>query len=523
MKKRVLTLALVLCLTLSLAAPAMAAEESGYRVVRISDGRAMYLYSFTYANGGTLPTAVDCSYSVYSQTMAFNDAGQVTEAKGGIDTYTYAYDGDGNMTESLEENAYDSQTVTTRTVNTWEDGLLMSTQTEQSAVAVEGSGAPEFSSTVTDKYSYDGGVCTGRTRTTAYDGQERIVTIEYENDENGNPVHLTYSSETQASAEETFSYDEQGRVASHTATNGLTYAYTYADPVQVEVMRMELPEDDTYAAEVGGVMWNVSLQMADASGTVYFTDTVQTTGEPELVYDENGLLTALNCVYSGDSFSVAVEYETTGGSLVGGTVAMPDDGYAAPAELGTDPLSMIFEFDGRLYQLPAPFAAFAANGLGLMSDTEGQTVEPGASVQYDLGLPLLHDRYGSVLLHNYGSAPAAPEDCYVVAIGVNYFTESSPQLVVPEANGVLHTGMTMAEIDAIAGPSEILYYYTDMDSSGFPTADSSAAVYREYRAYLNEEDGLNDPGNYNIRIEYSYEQDAADYMQVYYEPDALPY
>lgn len=104
MKKRALTLALALCLALSLTVPALAAE-SGCRVVRISDGRAMYLYSFTYANGGDLPTAVDCTIPDFSQTMAFNDAGQITALTiGSISTYTYSYDGDGNMTESLEED-----------------------------------------------------------------------------------------------------------------------------------------------------------------------------------------------------------------------------------------------------------------------------------------------------------------------------------------------------------------------------------------------------------------------------------
>lgn len=512
MKKRILTLALALCLVLSLAAPVLAAEESGYRVVRISDGRAAYLYSFTYANGGTLPTAVDCTVSDFSQTMAFNEAGQVTDVKvGSINTYTYTYDGDGNMTESLEEDAYQSQTVTIRTVNTWEGGLLTRTQTDQDVAAVEGMDAPEFSSTVTDEYSYDGGVCTGRTRTVASDGQQSQVDIACENDANGHPVRLTYSAPGQTPAEETFSYDEQGRVASHTNTSGYIYDYTYAGPVQVEVMQMKLPEDDPYAAEVGGVLWNVSIQMADKSGTVYFTDTVQATGAPELVYDDNGLLTALNCDHNGDSFTLTIEYETVDGALVG--AAMPDDGYAVPTELGTDPLSMIFEYDGRLYQLPAPFAAFAANGLGLMSYGETtETVAPGESVRYDFGWPLLNERCGSLLLHNYGSAPAAPEDCYVAAVGVNYFTESSPKLVIPEANGGIYTGMSREELDAIVGPSEVMYY-----------VDESFPGYADYRVYLNEADAQTDPANSNIRIEYSDEIHAVEYIQVYYEPDTLPY
>lgn len=514
MKKRALTLALALCLALSLTVPALAAE-SGCRVVRISDGRAMYLYSFTYANGGDLPTAVDCTIPDFSQTMAFNDAGQITALTiGSISTYTYSYDGDGNMTESLEEDVNEVQAVTVHTVNTWEGGLLVRTQNEHTAAAVNGSGAAEFSDTVIDEYSYDGGVCTGRARTSIFDGQQSQVDITCENDAEGRPLRLIYSVPGWDPTVETFSYDEQGRVVSHTNTAGYTYNYTYAGPVQVEAMRIPLPADDPDAAELGGAIWNVSIQMADRSGTVYFSDSVQTTGEPELVYDANGLLTALNCDYSGDSFTLTIEYETADGALVGAAVAMPDDGYAAPAELGTDPLSMVFSFDGGLYRLPAPFAAFAASGLELMSYSEDvpESIGPGESVRCDFGRPLLQDRCGAMLLHNYGSAPAAPEDCYVVAIGANYFAEASSQIVIPEANGGICSGMSGAELDAIMGPSPVTYY-----------VDASVPGYTDYRAYLNEADAQTNPSNSNIRIEYSDEMDAVDYIQLYYEPDTLPY
>ena len=514
MKKRVLTLALALCLVLSLAAPVLAAE-SGYRVARISDGRAMYLYSFTYANGGTLPTAVDCTVSDFSQTMAFNDAGQVTALTiGSISTYTYSYDGDGNMTEALKEDVNEVQAVTDRTVNTWEGGLLMRTQNEHTAAAVNGSDAPEFSSTVTDEYSYDGGVCTSRTRTSVFDGQQSQVDVTCENDANGHPLRLTYSAPGWAPTEETFSYDEQGRVVSHTDTAGYTYSYTYAGPVQVEAMQIPLSADDPAAAALGGALWNVSIQMADRSGTVYFTDSVQTTGEPELVYDANGLLTALNCDYSGASFTLTIEYETADGALVGAAVAMPDDGYAAPTELGSDPLSMVFAFDGELYRLPVPFAAFAASGLELMSYSGDvpESIGPGESARCDFGRPLLQDRRGSMLLHNYGSAPAAPEDCYVVAVGVNYISEASSQIVIPEANGGIRSGMSREELDAIVGPSAVTYY-----------VDETVPGYADYRVYLNEADAQTDPANCNIRIEYSDEKHAVDYIQVYYEPDTLPY
>lgn len=299
MNKRLWSILLVLCLALSLTAPVLAAGESGYRVTYISSVNAY----FTYENGGALPTAYEDSMGAC--TLTFNEAGQITSEIGGPGSATpngwsctYTYDDDGHMTEMLREQGFETQTVTEHTVNTWEDGLLVRTQAETKAVAAEGSDAPEYDIVTTDEYTYDGQVCTGFARTRVSGDTTSDITVVYENDADGHPVRMLWSSPSSGSAEESYVYDEQGRVMTHIGRAGEVETYTYAGPVQL--VTSSFPEqEDGYV---------VTLQLMDAAGTAYWSGSFPAQGA--LGVDvESGCITA---VHAGD-LELELTYEPVTG------------------------------------------------------------------------------------------------------------------------------------------------------------------------------------------------------------------
>lgn len=299
MKKRVLTLALALCLALSLAAPALAAEESGYRVTYISSVNAY----FTYENGSALPTAIEDSMG--TSTLTFNEAGQITSEIGGPGSATpngwsctYTYDDDGHMTEMLRVQGFETQTVTEHTVNTWEDGLLVRTQAETKAEAAEGSDAQEFDIVTTDEYQYDGQVCTGFARTRTSGDATGDMTVAYENDADGNPVRMLWSSPGADPAEESYVYDEQGRAITHIGRTGEVETFTYAGPVVLATS--SFPEQEGFT---------LTVQLLDTAGTAYWSASFPAQGTLGADMDGNGCITA---IHAGD-IELELTYEPVAG------------------------------------------------------------------------------------------------------------------------------------------------------------------------------------------------------------------
>ena len=191
-----------------------------------------------------------------------------------------------------------------------------------------------------------------------------------------------------------------------------------------------------------------------------------------------------------------------------------DGVYTAPEELGTDPLTMIFELDGVLYQLPVPFSAFEADGWAFAREEDASDmIEPDGLMGSGIYTIIKNGDYKrsiTVKLHNYGDAPAEAQDCYVINIEASIDKDVS--MVLPEAEANIELGMDGDAFLAVIRPSEVLYYHGD----GRPDEVN-------YRAYIDPDGGSDPFISSNIKCVYNEKDDVICRIELEYEPDVLPY
>lgn len=194
-----------------------------------------------------------------------------------------------------------------------------------------------------------------------------------------------------------------------------------------------------------------------------------------------------------------------------------DGVYTEPEELGTDPLSFIFELNGELYQLPAPYSAFEANGWifePMYTNEWPETIEPGERKSFMIFWPGDEGKsaFGELSLQNYADEPVPPEECYAVYINATYREPGGPSMSFPEEVGPISLDMAGDELTAVIDPSEVLYYVSVPINNRI-----------NYNVYLDPDD-MEDPlANSNIGVTYSQKDDAVQNIHLYYKPDTLPY
>ena len=192
MKKRIISLALAMVLTLALAAPAFAEEESApapeYRLASV-DGE-----TFTYDQGGWLPTAVYNGSGDAVVTASYDAAGRVVslERYGGV--YTYEYDENGNLLSSSSHY----------TTYSMEDGA-------------------EIACDANDVYTYDAnGNCIHYELTYVSGDETTEYTSEYAYDDAGRMLSGKDYTNGELDSEEQCTYDDAGNLllSETTSTDG---------------------------------------------------------------------------------------------------------------------------------------------------------------------------------------------------------------------------------------------------------------------------------------------------------------
>ena len=339
MKKRFFGLALALVMTLALAAPAFAEEEEPapapeYRLVSITQGGETY--TFTYGQGGWLPTEVTGSVSGTVVTAAYDDVGRVASLVNNLgDSYSYEYDENDNllMRSSHSDSTYgfdgNLTTQDSSSVYTYdENGKCIRTETSF------GFGG-ELSTTISESTYDDAGVLVGE-ETTYGDGS--VSTKEYTRDDAGNLLReeTTYGDGSVSTTEYTrdaagallhsedvyrdgststadYTYDDAGDLLREEAsyiegdyTGYDIYEYTYDD----EGRRVQVDYTSDYGSRSTKYIYtplltfhclssqgdnNVTYSLCDSKGVEILPEHGSgSPAEPQFTYDDNGYVTQVS-------------------------------------------------------------------------------------------------------------------------------------------------------------------------------------------------------------------------------------
>ncbi len=329
MKKRMFSLTLALSLLLALAAPVLAAEEPEptpepeYRLTKVVGQTE---YTFTYSQGGYLPTEV-LSYGATCATASYDEAGRVIAFQDSHSSRAYDYDEDGNCVRSESANDFGDGPYTYVAEYTYDEA---GNRVRKETTDTESSGA--VSTSVTE-YAYDdAGDCAREEHTyTDSDGTESTKVTEYAYDEDGNCVREETTSTESDGSESTgvteYTYDEDGQVLSEVITsNGehsmMSYTCTYGEDGRSTKTYDNGKIDTTYETPLVEVIWSTgSTTYSDGSAITYnscvllFFDSMGDTllitdcncdGEPTLTYDDNGYLVKVD---GGAGNTVELTYE----------------------------------------------------------------------------------------------------------------------------------------------------------------------------------------------------------------------
>lgn len=136
--------------------------------------------------------------------------------------------------------------------------------------------------------------------------------------------------------------------------------------------------------------------------------------------------------------------------------------YQAPTELGDDFTKFVAEYDGALYQLPAPVSEFEKNGWTVKEDQSDMTVKGK-----DFGWVALmkNNQELRVIAQNYGDNAAAIRNCFVTTVKGDDNTTDIPITV---QKGITR-GMAKAELEkALEG---VTYKFEESDGFEYYTIE----------------------------------------------------
>ena len=331
MKKRFFSIILSLGLLLSVAVPALAAAEPEptpepeYRLVKVVqmiDGAAEYVHSFAYGQGGYLPTEVtyvnDPSYPV---TITYDEAGRVISYQNQAGTAnSWLYDDEGDLAEHSSAFSVLSFTYEQHIKYTYDEAGNKLTETSE----VDRSDGGTYSGQTEYTYDEDGNLLRETLEEDAY-GESRSSHTEYTYDDAGNRTGYTKTSTDAAGSETTeecaytYTFDEEGRIATETSTkNGeaddtTTYAYDEEGQL-IEEAHDSGDVTRYYPSPLFEAEWvtapsieysNFSLEFLDTAGnSAYRLDF--TIDDPTATYDDNGYLIKVD---DGAGETIELTYE----------------------------------------------------------------------------------------------------------------------------------------------------------------------------------------------------------------------
>jgi hypothetical protein len=144
--------------------------------------------------------------------------------------------------------------------------------------------------------------------------------------------------------------------------------------------------------------------------------------------------------------------------------------YVAPAELGDDPLSLVVEYEGDLYRLPAPVSAFEANGWKVVK-TRADFVGAHDTSSIEMRREGSNDNF-RFYIQNYSDQAVLPANCAVNELTLSaYNAKEGRKLVLP---GGITIGSTKDELMAV---------FADLFTSTSAGDKETTYTARERRAY----------------------------------------
>lgn len=141
--------------------------------------------------------------------------------------------------------------------------------------------------------------------------------------------------------------------------------------------------------------------------------------------------------------------------------------YTPPTELGDDFKSFVVKFNGDLYQLPAPIAAFEANGYTVQ---EARVPEVDAMDSPYGGVKLARDNQSETFYtKNYADVAVLAKNCAVNQLEASTYEYDKRDIELP---GGIKLGMPKADLESLIGTAgferteqdkTFRYYYRDDD------------------------------------------------------------
>ncbi len=337
MNRRFFGAVLALCVLLTMAAPAFAADEPEYRLASVTCASAVYVGDLprqsllSYDNGGWLPTRIEPDDGLNTIEVTYDEAGRALSVKTDTREQTFTYDEAGNLLED-HDTMYDggsifNESVRTYTYNDNGDELsnsysdvtpgadpysytIQNIYDENGALVGEDWDFPGmYTAHIDHAYNEQGDEIAYDAVQTSADGTESSASYQYEYtyDEAGNMTSKTTTRNGEADGTVTYAYDEQGRQISEV---GDTYeAHTFYQPL----LEAKWERRTTYSLDENGQVGSeriedkcFSVLLYDAAGNLICDWCLDAPEVPTPEYDENGYLVRVSC---GEGEQLELTYE----------------------------------------------------------------------------------------------------------------------------------------------------------------------------------------------------------------------
>lgn len=319
------------------------------------------VYTFSYENGGYLPTVVTLDGGNIRVSNEYDDAGRLVHYLDSIYDYedTYSYGPGGEMLEENNKELNESSGMErdTHTVRTYDDSGNL--QHEEYTTEVLENGAVSSSVSRVDDLGYEEGMLASRNTTNISSFGESTTAYTYFYDDSGKLVReersrgtdeggeisvteYTYDNsgllltEVTRTGEEirstrTYEYDDRGRLVSDiynypSGAEAHTYEYDEEDRLTCDVMDFNGSLTETrhfYSAELfyvtvtssgdgsAGNGYSIEVLLNDSQGNRVFDYGLGgfSVDIPDFTYDENGYITSLHYTADGYEHVIDITYE----------------------------------------------------------------------------------------------------------------------------------------------------------------------------------------------------------------------
>jgi hypothetical protein len=152
--------------------------------------------------------------------------------------------------------------------------------------------------------------------------------------------------------------------------------------------------------------------------------------------------------------------------------------YKAPDKLGDDFDNFTVQFDGHMYQLPAPVSSFVANGWKI-DESNTEMVIPGRGYGYVFFVK--DDRKMKVMANNYSEGATSIENCFVTQVKSGD-SDNKTEIIISRN---ITIGMSESELDKAL--KDVKHEKdTSLTSFIYYNIEPGESLSDEYEIYVNE-------------------------------------